>query len=525
MAHPSIFVRATARLACVALAVGATVRDVSAQASDTPAADRARIAELSGDTTRHRLPELVLWRRAAATSIAIVRPTVDLTWNSALPYSMNDGALWAGRGVNVGLTGGISVSQRVRDATIRVAIAPSLLFSQNRPFQTFPSTAGGSSYANPFHDNTQAPLDLPHRFGDRYLLRVDPGASSISMRWPFVVAGVTTENERWGPGIRNALILSENAPGIPRAFVRTAQPVRTRYGFVEARLMSGALTNSLYSRSDTIHRSISGALVELRPAFDTTLTLGLSRVVYAPVTPGEGPVLAAMASALNVLMRWENLDGVGVQRSDQISAIFARWIVPAARLEVYGEFARMDLPRTPGELLVAPHHTSGWTVGGQWLQPQSRGHWLRAQAELTYLEQTRAFPDRVSPDFYSGMASSQGYTNRGQVIGAAIGPGASSQWLAVDWVASRWQAGGFAGRIRWDNDALYRQVSPTFFDHDVSLLGGVRGSWSTGLSDFSTELTWATRYNYLFQNGTVRPGGYRTVDVRNVTVRLRATPR
>src|SRR5688572_32980018 len=107
----------------------------------------------------------------------------------------------------------------------------------------------------------------------------------------------------------------------------------------------------------------------------------------------------------------------------------------------------MDLPRNITELLTAAHHTGGWTFGFQWVQRKASESWLRLQSELTYLEQSRVFDDRPTPDFYSGQGSQQGYTQRGQVIGAAIGPGASSQWIAVDWLAPRWQLGGFGGRI------------------------------------------------------------------------------
>ena len=92
-------------------------------------------------------------------------------------------------------------------------------------------------------------------------------------------------------------------------------------------------------------------------------------------------------------------------------------------------------------------------------------------------------------------------------------------------MARRWQAGAFVGRIRWDNDALYRQPGPTFFDHDVSALSGLRGAWRSPITDLGAELTWARRYNYLFQNGKVRPGGYRTVDIENLTLTFTATPR
>ena len=97
----------------------------------------------------------------------------------------------------------------------------------------------------------------------------------------------------------------------------------------------------------------------------------------------------------------------------------------------------------------------------------------------------------------------QGYTHRGQVIGAAIGPGASSQWFATDYLRRTGSVGLFLGRIRWANDAYYDRTRFTpgwVFQHDVSFFGGVRTGF--GLTGMRVEGTWTVgkRYNYLFQS-------------------------
>ena len=524
------------RIAFALAAVCLCGRTAGAQLPSSMAAERDRLAQIIDDTT-HGLPasdsaltalgqSLPGARRLRGGPVSLVAPEVRIVWNHALPHSMNDGALWAGRGWSFGISGGLAARfQAVNGPVVQVVLAPALLYSQNAPFQVFPSLAPGrSSYANPFH-GPEASLDLPHRFGDRHLLYVDGGRSRISVEWPRVVAGVTTENEWWGPGLRNALVMSNNAPGIPRIFVRTAAPVRTLLGSVDAELISGALTQSrFFSRVTSENRTLSGLRVRLRPAFDSTLAFGVARVVYAPVGPEASPFTSTLARSFDALARWENLSAPDDQRSDQITSLFARWFFPRAGMEVYGEWARMDLPRNVGELLVASHHTGAWTLGLQWAKGLGRDRHLRLQSELTYLEQSRVLAGRATPDFYSGLASPHGYTQRGQIIGAAIGPGASSQWLALDWLDPRRQLGVHLGRIRWDNDAMYRQPS-SFWDHDVSILAGLRAGWRAPLTDMLIEITTARRYNYLFQNGFNNPGGYRTVDVDNVTVALTVTPR
>jgi hypothetical protein len=506
-----------------------SVATSQAQSGDM-AHERRRVAELVGDTViasqagAGMLPLARLALFHGGISVDGVLPRIRVAWNSELPYSFNDGPLWAGRGLNGSITTGAALEYRGA-ARVRAVIAPTLAYSQNLPFQIFPGPESGSAYANPFHSGPESFIDLPHRFGDRHLLTIDPGLSLVEVEARRWAVGATARSDWWGPGIRNALLVSSNAPGIPRVYVRTAAPWRSAAGLVDGELFSGTLTQSLFSRSPSENRTVSGARIQLRPAIDTMVTIGVARVVYAPVGPEASPVLLTLSHSLDALVRWETLDGAGVQRSDQIYSLFARWALAPAGLEVYAEWARMDLPRAVGELLTSSHHAAGWTVGTQYAYARGVGSVLRLQAELTNLEQTRVFADRPSPDFYSGQASPQGFTQRGQIIGAAIGPGASSQWVALDWFTKRAQVGAFAGRIRWDNDALYRRQTPTFFDHDVSMLGGVRGGWRAPGVDLALEVTGARRQNYLFQNATVRPMGFRTIDVDNLTFAFTATPR
>ena len=536
----------TARLACAGAALSIALAPALAQSPviGSVAAERARLAEITGDTSvRAAASERLLSTYLpfvrdvpvlARSNLFVVPIAVSTTWNSDLPYSLNDGPMWAGRGLSFAVNGGLGGRWSIGRASLRLAVAPTLTYSQNLPFPLIPaSSASRSPYSAPFHGTDVFPdasLDLPIRFGDRHLLRIDPGRSALSVSVGRVVGGLTAENEWWGPAIRNTLTMSNNAPGVPRLFLSTARPLRTRIGLAEAKLISGTLTESPFFDDDPTnnYRSLSALRLQLRPAFDTNLTLGLVRSVYSPMESLAGPLW----HFADVFWRWDvvqpravEVGGHIAQSTDQILSLFARWVAPAAGFELYGEWARMDLPFYSTELLLTPMRSGGYTIGFQWAQPKGHARYLRLQSEITYLEQSHYYDNRPVTDFYSGVRSPQGYTNRGQVLGAATGPGSSTQWIAVDYLARRWQGGVFVGRIRWDNDALYRQGAATFLRHDVSILSGLRGAWRAPFSDFASELTVARRYNYLFQNGFANPGGYRTVDVPNLTLTLSATPR
>jgi hypothetical protein len=193
---------------------------------------------------------------------------------------------------------------------------------------------------------------------------------------------------------------------------------------------------------------------------------------------------------------------------------------------VYGEWARQELPRSLRDLLLAPQNTQGYTVGVAEALHVRRSDVLRLELELTNLEQSRTFADRPQPaDYYAGLATAQGYTQRGQTIGAALGPGGSSQRLRVDYYASRWQAGLFAGRARYENDALYREFLPNLLRHDVGVSGGARAGLRLPHLDAIASLSFTDRLNYLFQNGAANVMNIRTVDMHNVSFTIDLAPR
>lgn len=410
-------------------------------------------------------------------------------YNSGFPFSLNDGALWAGRGWNQLVRAGV----RARWGRVTLTLAPELVSSENQayplpsPEVQLPRPAGRNNYSTPWHVGAYS-IDLPLRFGARGFTRVGPGQSTLALDLGALSVGVSTANEWWGPGIRNAIVLSNNAPGIWRTFVRY------QHGAFSARWFLGGLFESPYF--DTTRANDRRALSAAAVTWTTSsLTLGAARAVYAP------------------LRTWSNLGSHafdiarGGRGRDQVFSVFGRWVFPADGFAVHAEWARNQLPGSLREVLVSPNHTEGYTLGLEW----ARGA-FHTEAEVTYLEKSPAYRNLPEETWYTGASAPQGYTQRGQPLGAAIGPGASSQWLAGDYITPRWRAGLFAGRIRWDDDALY--LSPDTTEkrllHDVSLFVGVRGQWR----QIGASLTLGRRLNMSYRESTVG----------NVTLALRFTP-
>lgn len=532
-----------------ALFLGAATPSLHAQAPDTARSllDRTRplVTPGSWEDDWFRVQQIVgeaptdgyLIRSPHAQTPALEEDSTGLRWapvaprlrvvrNSRIPFSLNDGAMWAGRGVNMELTAGI----RARYGRLSIVLAPQILVHQNEDFQTIDYPFDDRSrFASPWHTQPES-LDLPLRFGDESFTVLSLGQSTVAVDGGPVEVGASTENQWWGPGIRNAIVMSNNAAGIPHLFLRTSSPVFTRVGAFEAKWMVGALTESDYfdriTSNDT--RSISAFAATFQPVWEPNLTLGLARAVYAPVEAASRTPFR-LFDVFRDVGRPNALPATDPTREpgpDQIFSLFGRWILPESGVEIYSEWARHERPVSVRDFLVSPNHTQGYTLGLQWATPVTRESlFFRLQSELTNLEQSATFRQRRVTSYYESRPVPQGYTQRGQVIGASIGPGASSQWIAADLLSSRGQFGVFAGRIRWENDAYYvSRPGANILSHDVSVFRGVRGGYRFGFVDVFAEMTFGERLNYLFQNRSGFIDQVDAVDKENTTFRLVLTP-
>jgi hypothetical protein len=458
---------------------------------------------------------------------AVFAPEFLVVTNSSLPFSQNYGALWAGRGVSTRTLTGF----RLERDRLRIIVAPEIILSANANWPLFqdyyhpPVPAGYSPFYFPYYVG-RFTIDQPMRFGDKAIHRIDLGQTSVVTSVRSMEVGFSNENEWWGPGIRNAIVLSNNAPGFPHLFIRTAHPVSTRLGDVEMRWLVGGLSESAYF--DTIStnnsRSLASVAATLQTRWDPNLSIGLARSVYGTETGGG-----------QFLGRWFDVfrrthldvpDTTHTQR-DQLFSLFGRWVFPADGVEVYGEWGRTQLRPSLRDFLLAPNHTQAYTLGLQWKGGNWREGSFRIQSEITQLEQSATFRDEPVGSWYTSTRVIQGYTNRGEILGASIGPGASSQWLAVDYLKPGWRLGGFLGRIRWNQDVHNHAGLPQYVGYcsiDVSVYPGVRGAKQGPWGSLTAELSLQDRLTPFFQNGGGCPNNGRRLDIKNSTLAITFAP-
>ncbi|MDQ8159333.1 MAG: hypothetical protein P3C09_03330 [Gemmatimonadota bacterium] len=452
----------------------------------------------------------------------VLAPEVRMVHNSGLPFSINEGPLWAARGTNTIATAGVAL----RIGPLSAQIAPQYIRSENRRFQVIPYPQGNvparNVWANPFHPPASS-IDLPLRFGDGPIERVVPGQSRVALELPLISVGASTENVWWGPTLRNPILLGANAEGFPHLLAETRQGIATPVGRLHAVGMLGRLRESAYFDANPSNdvRSLSGMLFAWTPWFDQAFTIGVARLVMSTTT-GQVPIRHAANAFLKVsqpILSDPNAS-VTTPRRDQIATLFARYAIPSVGTEAWAEWARFAEPVSLRDALEYPGYSFGFTAGLQWARPLGGSRLLRLQGEATNLEPDASIRVRPVATTYTSRTVLQGFTNGGRTIGAPIGPGSSSQWAAADILSDRIRIGIYGGRIRWDNATLWDPAVPQLKLEDVSLLGGVRGSVSLSRIRLGVEYTSAVRLSYLYQSKLLDParGTNGGVDLANRTL-------
>jgi hypothetical protein len=514
--------------------------------TDADELDR-RVARLLDSATAFPRDQLVRspssFLPASQSGVTPLAPALLVTRNSAFPYSANDGALWAGRGISTIVRGGVVADW----GRVRMVLAPEIIVAANRAWLVFPSDPffppreyADRSYYSHFWYRLPRSIDAPYRFGPNHMTRLDAGQSSLMVRLGAARSaevGISNENQWWGPGLRNALLLGTNAPGFPHLFARTVRPLSTRLGAIDARWLLGGLTESGYfdtvSTNNTRAYTAAAVVWHARDSSHLAgLSLGIARAVYANIDGWTGirHHTFAIWSSTPRSQRVLDTDTTPSSGRDQITTLFGRWTFPRAGMEIHGELGRTELPISFRDALVFPEHTLGRTLGFQWARRLGQANALSVEGEITNTEQSASFVSRPIGIWYTSRTVPQGYTQRGQLLGAAIGPSGTSQWLAADFVAPTWRAGLVAQRIRWNNDFIDIHFSNvpvgfTWCHHDVTIAPGLRGAWRPRIGDFplgrfAGEFLLQNRLNYFFQNVDFCPNNLFRRDLRNRALSL-----
>ncbi|HEY5219832.1 MAG TPA: capsule assembly Wzi family protein [Gemmatimonadaceae bacterium] len=381
---------------------------------------------------KDRLPQ----RTTAPKTFELLRPSVEISGNSAYAWGSNDGPVWQGKGVNAWATMGAVW----RWGHISARFEPLVEYAQNEAFQleTVPKSA-----ANPYVDaQTPTSIDLPQRMGSGAYHVIDPGNSYIRIDAKSVGAGFSTEDLFWGPGVRNALLFGPNAAGFPHLFFGTNQAVATPIGRFSGQVIYGRLQESDLAPPNHGSERLGAGLIVAWQLPSIPVTVGLDRFYHrawpthwssADYTLPFGAFFSSQASSTT-----------GTNADNQLASVFFSARAASIGFEVFGEFGKNDRNSSVRDLTVEPESNSAWLLGFLKVIGLDSTHadfWeVRGEVADARVPELQAL-GRGQSTFYDHSIITQGHTEAGQLLGTPLIERSGGAEFAVDHFTSRGRLG------------------------------------------------------------------------------------
>ncbi|MGY8977021.1 MAG: capsule assembly Wzi family protein [Cytophagales bacterium] len=454
--------------------------------------------------------------------LILLNMRLDLDHNSNHPYERNNGSFNPTKGLQY--RGSIGMYARWK--FIEIQVKPDWLFAQNKDYEGFSELSGPRLWWMRYNWWTYA--DHPEEHGAKDEWRLRPGQSYLKFNYRKFSLGLSSQNLWWGPGKKNALLMTNAAEGFWHLSLETHVPIDTKIGTFEGQLIGGLLNNSDYSPPDTSrqyggktnlyvpfrdeNRYLSGIHVSYQPKWVAGLFLGFSYVnqQYLGDARGEGDMLAALT---DVFRRNEGIDDR--IRPDRYASLSMRWIWKEAQVEVYFEGGKNKFQGFK-EFLMVPEKDAGFVLGFTKLFDLPRlDNFLEVGMELTKLAQPTDYSLAELNSWYIDQNIRHGYTHKGQWIGAGIGPGSNLATIDLSWLNADHKLGLVLERERHNSDFYYlafehnRDWNKYWVDYTI----GIQGYTQIKELMIQGRITRITSLNYQWVNiqnnpddAYIRPG-------------------
>ncbi|MEJ7778647.1 MAG: capsule assembly Wzi family protein [Daejeonella sp.] len=418
-------------------------------------------------------------------------------YNDVSPYGWNDGAMIPSRGYQTILSGGFFAKL----GPLSIQLQPEYVFAQNQDYEVL-DIYGGTP-------------DLPVRFGNGVYSKATWGQSSIRLNFGAMSLGLSNENLWWGPGRQNSLLMSNNSQGFKHLTLNTIRPLRTPVGSLELQVLAGKLEGSDYNSLNddpkySDWRYLSAFAISYQPKWVPGLFLGLNRVFQA-----YRKDIKKIGDYIPLFTPFQKVNRNVFEEPfgrDQLTSVFARWIFTKAHAEVYVEYGANDNAYNTRDFIGSPEHSRAYIFGLSKLTglPHREGEYIRLNAEITQMSQSIDRLVRNSGSWYEHSQVLQGYTHKGEVLGAGIGPGGNLQTLDLSWVKGIKSVGIQFDRYVHDDDYYYAVINDVDGMSrkwvDLTITG--HGTWNYKNFLFNTRLKLINSLNYQWRYGNFDPNSY-----------------
>lgn len=396
----------------------------------------------------------------------VLNPRISYVYNHKYPRGYNDGAVWSGKGSNASITAGFGGNIGI----LHYTFAPVYWYAQNKDYHI--PDLGANYNKSPLSYPAEGRIDWVMRYGDGAYQEFDWGQSEVRLIYKNVTLGLSTANFSWGPSRYNPIIMSNNAAGFPHIDLGTARPANTKIGLMEFKWYWGAMYESDYfdDKSENDRKYITGFSLGYQPSFIRGLSLGVNRIMYTRWADGD----LVAEDFFNAFVRNTHKGLKKNDEYDQMFSLVAEYKFPTIGFEVYTEWARNDFFGSIMDLAEHPDRTRAITVGLTKTFDLDNGNLLEINYEKTTLSsnQIQISSPGISATYYVHSVVESGYTNKGQIVGAGIGPGSNSDIIWVNLYNPKGKMGFTFQRIRFNDDYLvnaYAGVQDEPTDYEISV--------------------------------------------------------
>lgn len=427
------------------------------------------------------------------------------------PYNWNDGAMIPAKGMQQYLNAGVHLQWK----NLELQLAPELVIAQNLDYEGFNIGMDKSQWRDYYRFYNF--IEEPERMGTDKYNKLWWGQSFLKYHFKNTTLSFSTENKYWGPTFRNALILSNNAAGFPHISVSNQKPIQSKWGSINYELIWGELLNGnypppysnlsyngelMYAQKEDRARAFQATHINYSPKWFPNLKLGFEQsfIQYEDQLYG----IANYIPLKNIIYRLPN---DVLNQPITLTAFYFNYELPAVHAKIYAEYG-WNLNRTTfRNWLIQPDKEMANVLGFSKIFPARNNSYYEFKAEMANLQLltvAEQFSMGAPPSWYLGSYVRQGYTNDGQLLGAGVGPGGTSQTIELNWHHGKTSI-GLSGERRLHNDDydVYTFTnSGDFRRFYVDFATTLKVNWSMGKWDIGPRITYIQTNNYnwnLFQ--------------------------
>jgi len=342
---------------------------------------------------------------------------------------------------------------------------PNFSFSENKYFETFYTNHADITWRDYYQWINR--IDNPEYLGSSPIKKASISNTSLSYNHNSTKIEISNKNIWWGPGIKNALIMTNNAEGFSNINLSSSKPIKTEIGDLEFQFVTGLLKNSdvppnepnrvyqgefLYRPKLNSKRIFTGGLVSFQPKKLQGLHLGYTKAAYSYYKYSKSPLdyLPLFGSLGNRVTYSETND-----YKKMMGSVFARYLMKNDNAEIYAEYGNNNRVINPLLFLSKNKSPSGYIIGVKKAIIIGSNKFVDIGFEYTDLSLKDIYHIKNIQSWYIDDKIRHGYTHKGKIIGSGIGPGGESQFLQIGFNKGINRIGIELERRVYNNDFYY----------------------------------------------------------------------